>query len=118
MEKLIVQNFGALLNIDIEIKDINIYVGLNSSGKGTAAKLVSIFKGGSLSTTSSPFELFKKALANNNIDFNIHNDTLIRYENKDLYYEIKGLNFSTNIQNNQLMRPLNPRLPHPIFALN
>jgi predicted ATPase len=108
MERLIIQNFGALLNIDIEIKDINIYVGPNSSGKSTAAKLISIFKTGSLSTTANPFELFKKALANNNIDFKIHSDTLIRYENKDLYYEIKGLNFSTNIQNNQVMRPLNP----------
>ncbi len=33
MERLIVQNFGPLLNVDIEIKDINIYIGITSSGK-------------------------------------------------------------------------------------
>lgn len=42
MERLIVKSFGPLSNIDIEIKDINIYIGFNPSGKSTVAKLLSI----------------------------------------------------------------------------
>ncbi|OFV10598.1 MULTISPECIES: AAA family ATPase [Sphingobacterium] len=103
MEKLIVKNFGPLVHVDIEIKDINIYIGITSSGKSTIAKLISIFKSG-----INRIELFEKALSNYNIDFNIGSDTLIRYEVGELFTEIKGNGFETNRLKKQQIHALNP----------
>lgn len=103
MEKLIVKNFGPLVHVDIEIKDINIYIGITSSGKSTIAKLISIFKSG-----INRIELFEKALSNYNIDFNIGSNTLIRYEVGELFTEIKGNGFKTNRLKKQQIQALNP----------
>lgn len=43
-EKLIVKNFGPLKDIDIELKDVNVFIGPTSSGKSTLAKLLAIFR--------------------------------------------------------------------------
>ncbi len=44
MERLIVKNFGPIKQIDIELKDVNMFIGDNSTGKSTVAKLVGIFR--------------------------------------------------------------------------
>lgn len=44
MEKLIVKNFGAIRNIEIDLKDLTIFIGKTGTGKSTLAKLVSIFR--------------------------------------------------------------------------
>lgn len=108
MERLIVQNFGPLLNIDIEIKDINIYIGINPSGKSTVAKLISILKSGIFINSSNQLELMKKYLGNYNIDFAINGNTLIRYENNGFFYEIKSHQFQSNIYNEEDLNTLNP----------
>lgn len=108
MERLIVQNFGPLLNIDIEIKDINIYIGINPSGKSTVAKLITILKSGIFINSSNQLELFKKYLGNYNIDFAINGNTLIRYENNGFFYEIKSHQFQSNIYNEEDLNTLNP----------
>ncbi|MDM8175970.1 AAA family ATPase [Olivibacter sp. 47] len=97
MERLIVKNFGPLIDASIELKDINIYIGTTSSGKSTIAKLVSIFKSTSLRHTKERMDYFKKSLVNFNIDFDVSDDTFIRYEWNDSFYEIKDLSFNTNI---------------------
>ncbi|PRD47730.1 AAA family ATPase [Sphingobacterium haloxyli] len=108
MERLRVKNFGPLRDVDIEFKNINIFIGTTSSGKSTIAKLVSIFKGGALDGQSpDAMQTFSKLLANYNIDFQIYPDTLIRYENDDLFYEIEGTEFRSNISKNNI-RSLNP----------
>jgi len=100
MEKLIVKNFGPLRDIEITFKDINIFIGPISGGKGTAAKLLSIFKSGKLNIEIELMETFLKMLANYNIEFIIGEDTLIRYNYGDLFYEIKhgfaGTNYTTS----------------------
>lgn len=108
MERLIVQNFGPLSNVDIEIKDINIYIGITSSGKSTVAKLISILKSGIFINSSNQLELFKKSLGNYNIDFAINGNTLIRYENNGFFYEIKSQQFQSNIYNEEDLNTLNP----------
>lgn len=108
MERLIVQNFGPLLNIDIEIKDINIYIGINPSGKSTVAKLITILKSGIFINSSNQLELMKKYLGNYNIDFAINGNTLIRYENNGFFYEIKSHQFQSNIYNEEDLNTLNP----------
>lgn len=108
MERLIVKQFGPLKKVDIELKDINIYIGLTSSGKSTVAKLISIFKSGSFVINSHSLAFFKKSLGNYNIDFEINKDTVIRYETDDFYYEISDSEFKTNVDTAAHTKPLNP----------
>lgn len=108
MERLIVQNFGPLSDVDIEIKDINVYIGITSSGKSTIAKLISILKSGIFVNSNNRLESFKKFLGNYNIDFAINENTLIHYENNGLFYEIKSQQFQSNIFNEEDTRTLNP----------
>ncbi len=44
MEKLIVKNFGAIRNIEVELKNLTVFIGETGTGKSTIAKLVSIFR--------------------------------------------------------------------------
>lgn len=108
MERLIVKSFGPLSNIDIEIKDINIYIGSNPSGKSTVAKLLSILKSGIFFNSNNRLETFKKSLSHLNIDFAINEDTLIQYENGDYFYTIENRQFASNILNEKDIKSLNP----------
>src|SRR5690606_12690262 len=94
MENLIIKNFGPIINAQIELKPINIFIGTTSSGKSTVAKLATIFKSGQFNTIDHPFGLFKKLLANYNIEYTIGNDTYIKYEDEERLYEITNENFS------------------------
>lgn len=107
MERLIVKSFGPLLNIAIEIKDINLYIGLNPSGKSTIAKLLSILKSCIFSNTHDRLETLKKSLGNYNIDFQIKKDTVIQYENGNYFYTIKNQQFASNILNEKDLKSLN-----------
>ncbi len=42
MERLIVKNFGAIKNIELELKKLTVFIGETGAGKSTIAKLVSI----------------------------------------------------------------------------
>jgi len=44
MEKLIVKNFGAIQKIEVQLKDLTVFIGETGTGKSTLAKLVSIFR--------------------------------------------------------------------------
>jgi len=44
MENIIVKNFGPLKNIDMEIKNLTVFIGESGTGKSILAKLISIFK--------------------------------------------------------------------------
>jgi predicted ATPase len=44
MEKLIAQNFGPIRNVEVQLKDLTIFIGETGTGKSTLAKLVSIFR--------------------------------------------------------------------------
>jgi predicted ATP-dependent endonuclease of OLD family len=95
-EQLHVKNFGPINDIEIIIKMINIFTGTTSSGKSTIAKLVSIFKSGRLNGINNPMEHFRKMLTNYNIDFNIAQNTYMRYQYNSVFYEIKNNAFKTN----------------------
>jgi hypothetical protein len=108
MESLIIKNFGPVIQADIELKDINIYIGTTSSGKSTVAKLVSIFKSGQLNGVKDPMGSFKKMLANYNIDFNIGQNTYIKYQFENFIYEIKNNDIKTNYSDTNDIIHLNP----------
>jgi len=107
-ESLLVKNFGPVIDIEIEIKNINIFLGANYSGKSTIAKLISIFKSGQLIGAAEPLEHFKKALVNFNIDFNTDQDTHIRYQLDNHFYELKEGDIQTNYAKNDNIDFLNP----------
>ena len=44
MEKLSIRNFGPIVNADIDLKRINVFIGPQGSGKSTVAKVVSAFR--------------------------------------------------------------------------
>ncbi|MBN9380755.1 MAG: AAA family ATPase [Chitinophagaceae bacterium] len=95
MERLQVRNFGPIESIDIEIKDINIFIGKTSSGKSTVAKLISIFK----SVEFAQFEdirFFKKKLADFNIEFEIKDSTVINYSNDTISVELINHQFKSD----------------------
>lgn len=44
MEKLSIRNFGPIVNADIDLKRINVFIGPQGSGKSTIAKVISAFR--------------------------------------------------------------------------
>jgi energy-coupling factor transporter ATP-binding protein EcfA2 len=44
MEKLSIKNFGPIVNADIDLKRINVFIGPQGSGKSTIAKVISAFR--------------------------------------------------------------------------
>ena len=66
MQKLIVRNFGPIKELDLEIKDLMLFIGEQATGKSTVAKLVYFFK--SLREKLIEY-LFEE---DNNIPFNVN----------------------------------------------
>ncbi|OAD20804.1 hypothetical protein THIOM_003468, partial [Candidatus Thiomargarita nelsonii] len=89
MEKLIVKNFGALRNIEIQLKDLTVFIGETGTGKSTLAKLLSIFR-------SSDFwdgevrqvEFFKRKLAYYQLANFLEPGTIIEYQSELGFYLI------------------------------
>jgi len=44
LEKLVIRNFGAIHEIELELKQTTVFIGPQSSGKSTIAKLIDIFR--------------------------------------------------------------------------
>ncbi|HPT71249.1 MAG TPA: AAA family ATPase [Candidatus Cloacimonadota bacterium] len=83
MKTLTIKNFGPIKDIEIEIKKLTILIGSQGSGKSIVAKLVAIF---------NDIDLFGKTdlksyLKVYNIDFPITQDTYIKYQSENYFYE-------------------------------
>jgi predicted ATPase len=89
-EKIIIRNFGPITNVEIEIKKTLIFIGPQSSGKSTVAKLLKIFRTIELIVEEDDFESkIGEALAENNISHYFQGDaTYLEYTNESysLYY--------------------------------
>jgi predicted ATPase len=83
MEKLIVRNFGAIRDVEIELKALTIFIGESGTGKSTLAKLISIFRSAKfwLETiaNSDNSYFFKEKLAHYQIDNFFEENTYIHY---------------------------------------
>ncbi|HNI45144.1 MAG TPA: AAA family ATPase, partial [Chitinophagales bacterium] len=44
MEKLRIKNLGAIIDIDIQLSQLTIFIGKQGTGKSTLAKIISIFR--------------------------------------------------------------------------
>lgn len=78
MEKLIVKNFGAIRNIEIDLKDLTIFIGKTGTGKSTLAKLVSIFRSADFWEDTD----FSKSLKYYQIDNLLESSTFMEYQSK------------------------------------
>jgi len=89
MEKLIVKNFGAIQNVELQLKDLTVFIGETGTGKSILAKLVSIFR-------STDFwegdvrnvEFFKRKLGYYQIASFLELGTIIEYQSEIGFYFI------------------------------
>jgi AAA15 family ATPase/GTPase len=95
MERIQIKDFGPIKDIEIIIKDINMFIGRISSGKSTVAKIISIFKDRAL-RNSPNHDRFIQLLGDCNIYFEINYRTSIRYEQDEFYFEVNAQSVSTN----------------------
>jgi energy-coupling factor transporter ATP-binding protein EcfA2 len=127
MEKLIVKNFGAICDVDIELKPLTIFIGETGTGKSTLAKLISIFRNSEfwLETSMDSSEnkvLFERQLLYYDVGNYLSENTYIHYENQidsentiSFTYNRKGETIFTNfyeiiitiLKEKQVIRNLN-----------
>lgn len=87
MERLVVQNFGAIQYIDIELKNLSIFIGKSGTGKSTLAKLIAIFRDYQFWVRTKTLEEY---LADFRIDTYLNAKTCIEYENKYWYFKYEN----------------------------
>ncbi len=87
--KLIVKNFGPLIDIEIEVREMVTFIGAQASGKSTLAKLISILEDESFRNDSKIS--FNEELKKYNIFSYLNQNTYINYE--VLNKEISNFNF-------------------------
>lgn len=105
MLNLKIKNFGAIKKADIETKKYNIFIGDTSSGKSTAAKLLTIFNSSNFwAIGNGGFQQFQKLLEKYNINFEFSKDTKIVFKNDNYTWEISKDSFTTDFQDHDLMK--------------
>ena len=91
--RLIVKNFGPLKDIDIELKNVNVFIGPQASGKSALAKLFTIFKAPrkflkdfDKDSTIDKSEIYNKAFRDTLEEYNIasflREDSEIEFDSK------------------------------------
>ena len=82
MKRLIVRDFGPVKNIEIELKDINIFIGEQSVGKSTIAKIITILTDhiSLMSIIKNDMAEWNRRLAKYNLDIYEEDDYTIIYE--------------------------------------
>ncbi|OAD19761.1 hypothetical protein THIOM_004588 [Candidatus Thiomargarita nelsonii] len=89
MEKLIVKNFGAIRNVEVQLKDLTVFIGETGTGKSTLAKLVSIFRSTDFwEGDIRHIEFFKIKLAYYQIANFLEPGTIIEYQSEMGFYFI------------------------------
>jgi predicted ATP-dependent endonuclease of OLD family len=84
VEKLIVRNFGAIRDVEIELKALTVFIGESGTGKSTLAKLISIFRDYRFWSNEDIREVkfFKKCLTYYRINNFLEPDSYIEYHSK------------------------------------
>ncbi len=91
--RLIVKNFGPLKNIDVELKNVNVFIGPQASGKSALAKLFTIFKAprkflkdfdknSAIDKSEIYLKAFKDTLEEYNIGSFLREDTEIEFDSE------------------------------------
>jgi len=105
-EILIIQNFGPIKDIKLDLKKFNVLIGKQATGKSTVAKVLAVCRYFSYIVDYHPLErgsvgriegAFYKGLVEWGIGNYKKNETFIFYENKDYSIEISSKNENINI---------------------
>jgi len=96
-EKLMIEKFGPIKKMEIDLAKVFILIGPQSSGKSTIAKLVTIFRSFSFIIRK---ETFEEALEKYGIDTFLEKGTFIQYASSgySFTYENEKTKFSPNIK--------------------
>lgn len=89
MEKLIIKNFGAIKNAEIDIKKYNLIIGDTSIGKSTIAKLICIFRNLLVKGVAN-IDNFKKELERYGIPFLDKTSEIVYHYKDDFFVHIKN----------------------------
>ncbi|WP_075560014.1 AAA family ATPase [Parabacteroides timonensis] len=79
IRKLIIRNFGAIKSADIDLKDYNVFIGEQGSGKSTIAKLITIFEENATNLFQDKGFDLKPLFEEYNIASYFNSDTYIHY---------------------------------------
>ncbi len=131
VSKLIVKNFGPIEHVELDLRNVNVFIGPQSTGKSALAKLYTIFKAPRKFFYKNALESVEAMSLNGNEAFRQFNDVLeeyninsflktdteisfdselhtIEYKNNTLYYKPKILNaikeldlLATNFEENK-----------------
>lgn len=88
MKTLIVRGFGPIKNIEIELKDINLFIGEQSVGKSTVAKIITILTDhiSLMSIIKNDIAEWNRRLAKYNLDIYKEDAYTIIYEMEDDHF--------------------------------
>lgn len=90
--RLIVKNFGPIKSVDLNLRNVNVFIGPQATGKSALAKIYTIFKAprkflrntenDSLNDASRTVTLFENILEEYNIDSFINSNTEIEFDSE------------------------------------
>lgn len=85
-EKLIIQNFGPIKDVELDLGKINVLIGDQGTGKSTIGKIIAIFRNESFLQDLN----FKELLEQYNIDSYLNNKSFIEYSCKEFIFKFDG----------------------------
>src|ERR1022692_31486 len=84
--RLIVKNFGPIKFVDLDLRNVNVFIGPQASGKSTLAKLYTIFKAPRKflknGNAEKNIKAFKEVLEEYNISSFLKDDTEIEFDSE------------------------------------
>lgn len=92
---LIIRNFGAIISAEIELKDYNLFIGEQGSGKSTIAKLITIFENNAIELLQTDSALLMGKFEEYNIVSYFNPDSYISYHSEEgnITYQDGAFNF-------------------------
>lgn len=83
MEKLTVRNFGQIIDVELELKQLTVIIGDNGTDRNILTKLISIFRNRDfLESSQNDTDCFIRHLVENQIECYLSKNTYIEYETK------------------------------------
>lgn len=99
MDSLCVKNFGPIKEVNLDIKDLVVFIGKQGTGKSTLAKLLSILKNEAFLVSISN-EVEKKILEENDSPINFFNKyNISNYFDDNSYIKFTTKNYSVEFSN-------------------
>lgn len=104
MEEIIIRNIGPVKSISIQLNKVNVFIGQQSSGKSTIAKIISYCQWVEkrlITDGEFEYQFSEQFLEFHRIDKNYFNaDSLIQYKSDFITILYKGLNYNQEIKLN------------------